>query len=119
VKLTGNRCRCSACGERFNSAKTFDGHRVGPFSPITRPTQRRCLSVEQMQAKGWLLNDAGFWISGKRPTVARASRAGAAIALAGYWLLPSVIEATAHVRSASQRRPAPCPDSSIPNHQEL
>jgi hypothetical protein len=94
VILRGNRCRCSGCGECFNSAKTFDGHRVGPFAPINRPDTRRCLTVTEMTAKGWLRNDLGFWISGKRPILARTARAGAAIALTGYWIAADVLVAT-------------------------
>jgi hypothetical protein len=64
--LTGNRCQCTGCGEFFNSATTFDGHRVGAYAPKNRPNTRRCLAVAEMQAKGWLLNGAGFWISETR-----------------------------------------------------
>lgn len=94
MKLTGNRCQCKGCGEYFNSAHTFDHHRVGHFAPINRPSTRRCLSVVEMLAKGWLRNEAGFWISGKRPALAAAARAGAAIA-EGYWLTGAVLEAVA------------------------
>jgi hypothetical protein len=86
MKLTGNRCRCSGCGEHFNSAKTFDGHRVGPFAPISLANTRRCLTGTEMRAKGWLRNAAGFWISAKRPAGTVADAAGAAIRLSGYWL---------------------------------
>lgn len=57
-KLTGNRCQCPTCGEAFNRVSTFDRHRVGDFG-----VDRRCLSVEQMQAKGWRTNAAGFWVT--------------------------------------------------------
>ncbi len=89
MKLTGNY---------FNSAYTFDGHRVGLFAPISRPDTRRCLTATQMLAKGWLRNAAGFWISGKRPAVAVASCVGAAIALAGYWIAADVLRATEPLR---------------------
>ena len=59
--LTGARCRCSACGERFNSVSTFDAHRVGSY------TARRCWTVVEMTARGWLSNDAGFWITSRMP----------------------------------------------------
>lgn len=104
MKLTGNRCQCTGCGEYFNSAYTFDGHRVGLFAPINRPNTRRCLTVAEMMAKGWLRNDAGFWISGKRPTLARTARAGAAIALTGYWTAADVIAATAPLRDGLYAR---------------
>jgi hypothetical protein len=90
MKLVGNRCQCTACGEYFNSARTFDRHRVGRFAPL----QRRCLTVTEMEAKGWVRNAAGYWISGKRRILACASRVGAAIALAGYWIASDVLAAT-------------------------
>lgn len=57
-KLTGSRCRCSACGEFFNSVSVFDAHRTGPHGP-----GRRCLTAEEMVSRGWLKNSQGFWIS--------------------------------------------------------
>ncbi|HVN45988.1 MAG TPA: hypothetical protein VMT66_12230 [Steroidobacteraceae bacterium] len=58
--LTGNRCRCAACGEHFNSSSMFDLHRVGDWKDSG--ANRRCLSVPEMIAKGYLRNAAGFWI---------------------------------------------------------
>ena len=60
-KLTGARCRCSACGERFNATSTFDAHRIGGYEA------RRCLTCAEMTARGWLRNSAGFWITGAKP----------------------------------------------------
>lgn len=57
LKLTGSRCLCRACGEHFNSVGLFDRHRV----------RGECLTVEQMTARGWSLNPAGFWIARPRP----------------------------------------------------
>lgn len=71
LRLTGDRCRCSACGEHFNSSSTFARHRVGKYQPHTR----RCLTVAEMGAKGWLYNAAGFWITSKRPSDAVTYRA--------------------------------------------
>lgn len=79
MKLIGNRCRCSGCGEHFNSGSAFDGHRVGTFGTFRKPGSRRCLTVAEMQAKGWLSNAAGFWITSKCPAIAVTTRAGAAI----------------------------------------
>ena len=63
-KLTGARCRCSACGEYFNVVSTFDAHRVGGFYA------RRCLTSVEMTARGWLHNDAGLWIRCTKPAAA-------------------------------------------------
>lgn len=55
-KLSGDRCQCCACGEYFNRVSLFDKHRHGPMDA------RACLTVDQMTAKGWRLNAAGFWV---------------------------------------------------------
>lgn len=56
--LIGDRCRCGACGESFNSTFTFERHRVGTFEPL----ERCCLSVAQMLAQGFRKNKAGYWV---------------------------------------------------------
>lgn len=40
---------CNDCKEPFISQILFDRHRVGRFEP----NERRCLSKEEMLAKGW------------------------------------------------------------------
>lgn len=57
-KLTGSRCLCRACGERFNSIAAFDRHRIDAFSG-----SRRCLTAEEMSRLGMTRNAAGFWIT--------------------------------------------------------
>lgn len=71
ARLTGSRCRCSACGELFNSVSLFDRHRVGTWEH--RGANRRCLTIPQMQARGWRLNVRGFWIERSRPDAAPRS----------------------------------------------
>lgn len=61
-RLAGDRCRCSACGEFFNSAHAFDAHRVGRFG-----LDRRCLAPAGMCERGMSTNEAGFWITARRP----------------------------------------------------
>jgi hypothetical protein len=56
-KLTGERCRCSACGEYFNSVSVFDKHRIGTYENSV--VGRRCLSVSEMLARSWIQNDVG------------------------------------------------------------
>ena len=63
--LRGNRCKCSACDELFNSVYVFDQHRVGDWSD--RGANRRCLIPSEMLARGWIQNNEGLWISGHRP----------------------------------------------------
>jgi hypothetical protein len=69
-----DKCRCSICGEYFNSSGAFGRHRVGPFAPIGKPETRRCLSVEEMLAKDFFKKSSGHWARGKRPANAVAIR---------------------------------------------
>ncbi len=43
---------CSGCGFNFASVGTLDKHRVG-----TVGKDRRCLTVDEMKAKGWELSE--------------------------------------------------------------
>lgn len=47
---------CSVCGEPFQSQTLFDKHRVGKYEP----DERRCLTPDEMQAKGWR-HDGRTW----------------------------------------------------------
>lgn len=49
--------RCSGCQKKFNSLTSFDDHRTGSFSK----GERRCLSVEEMHAKGMAQDATGKW----------------------------------------------------------
>lgn len=81
-KLTGNRCRCTACGDYFNSTSTFDRHRAGSFAPPgVWHHQRRCLTSAELVAKGWRRNVRGFWI--ERPREAATARVEAAPGVGG------------------------------------
>jgi hypothetical protein len=78
--LRGDHCRCSGppytgCGEHFNSTYAFDKHRTGDYS------NRRCLSPDEMRAKGMVQNAAGWWLSSasKRPMPQSPAITGAAI----------------------------------------
>jgi hypothetical protein len=75
-KLTGKRCRCTACPQRFNSDSVFDRHRVGTYRD--RGIHRRCLSTAEMEARGWSRNPDGFWIERRRraPGLDRARKTG-------------------------------------------
>lgn len=55
-KLTGNRCQCPTCGEYFNGVQPFDKHRIGQYG-----IDRRCLTVAELDAAGFIRNAAGFW----------------------------------------------------------
>ena len=65
--LTESRCQCTACGEYFNSTSIFDLHRVGHFAAVgERANGRRCLTPEEMEARGYLKSAAGFWVRSLR-----------------------------------------------------
>jgi hypothetical protein len=55
---------CGVCGSDFTGLSLFDAHRVGKhaydFGP-EHPDGRRCLSIEEMKAKGWKLDPRGRW----------------------------------------------------------
>jgi hypothetical protein len=62
MKLHGDRNQCQGCKEYFNSSFAFDKHRAGEHGK-----DRRCLTVDEMRAKGMDKNAAGFWISSAMP----------------------------------------------------
>lgn len=55
-RLSGQRNQCGACGELFNSNSAFDAHRAGRYEP----DERRCLTVAEMEGRGFT-NPDGFW----------------------------------------------------------
>jgi hypothetical protein len=59
-RLTGRRCRCTACGLHFATVRGFDRHRLGPFGK-----GRRCYSPLIMMALGWRRSEKGFWMPPK------------------------------------------------------
>jgi hypothetical protein len=59
-----NQCECGECGQFFNTVNTFDMHRTGDYSDGTR----RCLTGDEMRARGWRVNPHGFWIRGEQFT---------------------------------------------------
>ena len=60
MKLRGDRCRCTKCGELLNSTYAFDKHRQGPY------TDRRCLSTAAMAERRFMQNQDGFWLSPRK-----------------------------------------------------
>ena len=91
-KLSGDRCRCPTCGEYFNSTGMFDRHRVGRYLPM----ERRCLTVAEMEARGYVQNAGGFWIRSRRAAPAVTQITGPAI---GTDPLPSQGVAAVHRRT--------------------
>jgi hypothetical protein len=60
--LSGDRNQCQGCKTYFNSTKAFDKHRTGKHG-----VDRRCLTEDEMLAKGMSLNKDGFWITKAMP----------------------------------------------------
>ena len=54
-----DKCRCSTCGEYFNSTGAFSRHLVGKVGT----PERYCLSSDQLTARGWTKNKTGHWIT--------------------------------------------------------
>jgi hypothetical protein len=65
VVLRGDHNECPTCGELFNSSKAFEKHRTGDHAG----GQRRCLSIEAMQAIGMAKNADGWWVTELREPV--------------------------------------------------
>lgn len=57
---------CAACHETFSGTTAGDKHRTGDHAVSTGPTRRRCLTADEMLAKGmtYLTNAHGTWIWG-------------------------------------------------------
>jgi hypothetical protein len=55
--LRGDHCQCPTCGEYFNSTYAFDKHRTGEYAA------RRCMSRDEMMAKGMAVSSTGFLVS--------------------------------------------------------
>ena len=58
MKLVGQRNQCQGCKKYFNSNTAFEMHRRGEFG-----VDRRCLTEEEMLARGMALNAKSFWVS--------------------------------------------------------
>lgn len=54
--LRGYRNQCTGCNQYFNSNFAFDKHRTGKHG-----IDRRCMTPDEMIAKGMVLLDDGFW----------------------------------------------------------
>lgn len=60
-KLTGDRCLCRACGLHFKSSSGFAAHRYGDFTQIPPYYGRACRTPDELRARGFEPNAAGFW----------------------------------------------------------
>jgi hypothetical protein len=58
MKLRGQKNQCQGCKQYFNSNTAFEMHRTGRHG-----IDRRCMTRDEMTAKGMSLNAQSFWIS--------------------------------------------------------
>jgi len=58
MKLRGQKNQCQGCKRYFNSNTAFEMHRTGRHG-----VDRRCMTEEEMTAKGMLMNATSFWVS--------------------------------------------------------
>lgn len=68
MRLTGQRNQCPSCLLYFRSNASFDKHRTGEFGK-----NRRCRTVEEMQAIGMAQNAGGWWVTALNPKFAEAA----------------------------------------------
>lgn len=61
LKVTHSRCRCTACGDYFNSTAAFDKHRTGEY-----PGARRCMDHQERRERKMDTNTAGYWVTALR-----------------------------------------------------
>jgi hypothetical protein len=55
---------CRTCGQDFGGVRAFDLHRVGTHAydySTSRPDGRRCLTTDEMLARGLYPNATGRW----------------------------------------------------------
>ena len=67
VRWTGTRAEhCESCGETFSGTTAGDMHRTGDHAISHGPNRRRCLTADEMLAKGmtFITNSHGTWIWG-------------------------------------------------------
>jgi hypothetical protein len=58
MKLRGQKNQCQGCKQYFNSNTAFEMHRTGRHG-----IDRRCMTTDEMTAKGMSLNAQSFWIT--------------------------------------------------------
>lgn len=74
--MSATTCRCGAtwtglriehcpeCHETFSGTTAGDRHRVGDHNTWSGPERRRCLTADEMRAKGMEQNARGAWGNG-------------------------------------------------------
>ena len=60
---------CPECHETFTCTASGDKHRAGDHATGVGPGRRRCLTVEEMRAKGMATNGRGYWMTSARSRI--------------------------------------------------
>lgn len=55
---------CTECHQNFTGTSAGDKHRTGKHHVRSGPDARRCLTTDEMTAKGMTRNKRGVWTSG-------------------------------------------------------
>lgn len=64
--ITGHKAEhCPECHETSTRTKAGDKHRVGQPGVSEGPDRRRCLTPDEMRAKGMKSNKQGYWTTGE------------------------------------------------------
>ncbi|WP_419763410.1 hypothetical protein [Cutibacterium avidum] len=64
-QMHGSRTEhCRVCHQTFASTTAGDMHRKGDHGVTAGPNRRRCLTADEMIAKGMARNADGYWTSG-------------------------------------------------------
>jgi hypothetical protein len=82
-KLTGQRNQCPGCLEYFNTTAGFERHRTGSYE-----NRRRCLTAAEIEAKGMIKNEHGFWLlpmteANRQKLIGKGQRRGSVKAIPG------------------------------------
>lgn len=65
AEWTGLRMEhCTECHETFSGSSAGDRHRVGDHAVFAGPDRRRCLTADEMRARGMEQNRRGVWTTG-------------------------------------------------------
>lgn len=63
--ITGHKTQhCTVCHQTFTGPSSGDKHRTGKHGVTCGPDRRRCLTVDEMTARGMKRNGHGYWTLG-------------------------------------------------------
>lgn len=102
---------CAFCELSFTSTSAFDAHRAGPIGT------RRCLTLAELQAKGWRQNGKGWWTPADAMSDERlaARKSRGSVPATGAGEAPALaLEPSQTAKRVLGHSGAPSPDSGRP-----